>query len=82
MAGDFFTFIRDSFDCLYREGADSPKMLTIGLHARLLGRPGRIRALHDMLDYLLAHERVWICRRGDMARHWADQNPPGSQAAR
>ncbi len=72
---EFFTYIRDTFDCLYREGERSPKMMTIGLHARLLGRPGRIGALRRILDYMLSHERVWICRRGDIARHWAERHP-------
>ena len=50
-------------------------MMTVGLHARLLGRPGRIKVLHKMLDYLLDHESVWICRRGDLAKHWAEKYP-------
>ncbi|MEM7427822.1 MAG: polysaccharide deacetylase family protein [Pseudomonadota bacterium] len=72
---EFLTYIRDAFDCLYEEGATQPKMLTIGLHARLLGRPGRIGALHRMLDHMLAHDKVWICKRGDIARHWAETQP-------
>ena len=50
-------------------------MMTVGLHARLIGRPGRIGAVHKILDYMLGHERVWICRRGDLARHWAERSP-------
>lgn len=73
---EFYTYLRDTFDCLYREGAHRPRMMTIGLHARLIGRPGRIAALHRILDYMLAHDRVWICRRGDIARHWAECHPP------
>jgi len=72
---EFFTYIKDSFDCLYREGERRPKMMTIGLHARLCGRPGRIGALHRILDYMLSFDRVWICRRGDIARHWIQQHP-------
>ena len=72
---EFFTYVRDTFDWLYREGETRPKMMTIGLHARLLGRPGRISALHRILDYMLSHERVWICRREEIARHWAEQHP-------
>ncbi|MGB5708203.1 MAG: polysaccharide deacetylase family protein [Arenicellales bacterium] len=72
---DFFTYIKDSFDFLYREGDKSPKMMTIGLHARLLGRPGRIGALHRILDYMLEHERVWICSRNEIACHWAERHP-------
>src|SRR6202046_2515177 len=70
----FFDYLKDSFDILYREGdplgLDSPKMLSIGLHARLCGRPGRIAALERFLDYVGGHERVWICRRIDIAEHW------------
>jgi len=72
---EFATYIRDSFDVLYAEGADSPKMMTIGLHARLLGRPGRIGALHRILDYTAGHEGVWITRREDIARHWMKAHP-------
>ncbi|MEM1275378.1 MAG: polysaccharide deacetylase family protein [Pseudomonadota bacterium] len=72
-ADDFSTYIRDSFDTLYGEGGG---MLTIGLHARLIGRPGRIRALHEILDYIHGHDAVWIARRGDIAQHWAEVFPP------
>ena len=72
---EFFTYIKDSFDWLYSEGQKFPRMMTIGLHARLLGRPGRVGALHRILDYMLEHKRVWICRRDDIARHWADRHP-------
>ena len=72
---EFFTYLKDTFDQLYLEGAESPRMMTVGLHARLLGRPGRIGALHQFLDYIGDHDRVWICRRGDLARHWAEQCP-------
>jgi peptidoglycan/xylan/chitin deacetylase (PgdA/CDA1 family) len=75
----FFDYLKDSFDILYREGdprgLDSPKMLSIGLHARLCGRPGRTAALERFLDYVLAHGRVWICRRIDIARHWIATHP-------
>ena len=76
VAGDFFTYLKDSFDILYEEGESQPKMMTVGLHARLIGRPGRISALHQILDYMTGHDRVWICRRDDLARHWAAQFPP------
>ncbi|MEL6289323.1 MAG: polysaccharide deacetylase family protein [Pseudomonadota bacterium] len=72
---EFFTYLKDSFDVLYVEGATHPKMLTVGLHARLIGRPGRIGALHRILDYMTGHDGVWICRRDDLARHWAAQFP-------
>lgn len=82
VASDFSTYIKDTFDCLYREGATAPKMMTIGLHARLLGRPGRIRALTDILDYMTSHDRVWICRREDIARHWIKKHPPARKRTR
>jgi peptidoglycan/xylan/chitin deacetylase (PgdA/CDA1 family) len=76
-AGDqFFNYLRDSFDVLYAEGEDRPRMLSIGLHCRLVGRPGRFRALQRFLDHVEAHDRVWVCRRADIARHWHDRHPP------
>lgn len=71
----FFTYLRDSFDVLYAEGSEHPKMMSIGMHCRLLGRPGRFRALQRFLDYLETHDRVWICRRADLAQHWHEQHP-------
>lgn len=76
-ADHFYDYLRDSFDVLYAEGADAPRMLSIGMHCRLLGRPGRIRALQRFLDYLEQHDRVWVCRRIDIARHWAQYHPHG-----
>jgi peptidoglycan/xylan/chitin deacetylase (PgdA/CDA1 family) len=76
-SGDqFFAYLRDSFDLLYAEGATSPKMLSIGLHCRLAGRPGRAAALARFLDYLEKHDRVWVCRRVDIARHWHAHHQP------
>lgn len=72
---EFVTYITDAFDCLYAEGASTPKMLTIGLHARLLGRPARIAALHKIIDHMVQHDKVWICKRGDIAKHWAKHHP-------
>jgi allantoinase len=69
-ADHFFQYLKDSFDVLYEEGSESPKMLSIGMHCRLLGRPGRIRALQRFLDYIERHDRVWVCRRVDVAKHW------------
>ncbi len=70
-AGDqFFTYLKDSFDVLYAEGATSPKMLSIGLHCRLVGRPGRIAALARFIDYVAGHPHVWLARRIDIAWHW------------
>ena len=74
-ADDFFIYLRDSFDALYAEGAEAPKMMSVGMHARLLGRPGRIRALQRFLDHIERHDRVWVTRRIDIARHWKDAHP-------
>ncbi len=71
----FFAYLKDSFDLLYAEGEERPAMLSIGMHCRLLGRPGRFLALQRFLDYLEAHDRVWICRRIDIARHWQTHHP-------
>jgi allantoinase len=80
----FFDYLKDSFDTLYREGdsegLDQPKMLSIGLHARLCGRPGRIASLERFLDYVCGHERVWICRRIEIARHWLAAHPFDARA--
>ncbi|WP_422025851.1 allantoinase PuuE [Roseovarius sp.] len=77
-SGDqFFAYLRDSFDALYAEGeAGAPKMLSIGLHCRLIGRPGRVMALQRFLDHIAAHDGVWVARRIDIARHWAETHPP------
>jgi putative urate catabolism protein len=76
-SGDqFYQYLRDSFDVLYVEGGHSPKMMSVGLHCRLVGRPGRFRALQRFLDYVQSQEQVWICRRIDIARHWIDRHPP------
>lgn len=72
---DFFTYLRDSFDALYAEGAEAPKMMSIGMHCRLLGKPGRIVALQKFLDHIEKHDKVWVCRRIDIARHWKKVHP-------
>ena len=72
----FFQYLRDSFDVLYAEGDDTPKMMSVGLHCRLVGRPGRFRALQRFLDHVQRFDGVWICRRIDIARHWIDKHPP------
>jgi len=70
-SGDqFYAYLKDSFDVLYEEGKTSPKMMSVGLHCRLIGRPGRIQSLKKFLDYVLKHEDVWICKRIDIAKHW------------
>ena len=74
---DFFTYMRDAFDVLYREGVrGSPKLLSIGLHDRLIGRPGRIGGLIRLLEYMRRQEGVWFCRGIDIARHWRTHFPP------
>jgi putative urate catabolism protein len=79
-AEDFFVYLRDSFDVLYAEGAESPKMMSIGMHGRLLGRPGRILALQKFLDHIEKHDKVWVCKRVDIARHWKNQHPFKAQS--
>jgi putative urate catabolism protein len=74
-ADSFFTYLRDAFDVLYAEGAEAPRMMSIGMHCRLLGRPGRFVALQRFLDHVAAHDRVWVARRIDIARHWAQHHP-------
>ena len=70
-SGDqFYTYLKDSFDALYNEGSTHPKMMSVGLHCRLIGRPGRIQSLKKFLDYVLKHQEVWICKRIDIAKHW------------
>ena len=71
----FFAYLRDAFDVLYAEGAERPKMLSIGMHCRLLGRPGRLAGLQRFLDHVERHDRVWVCRRVDIARHWIERHP-------
>ncbi|MFO1114498.1 MAG: allantoinase PuuE [Beijerinckiaceae bacterium] len=76
-SGDqFFTYLKDTFDFLYAEGAERPKMMSIGLHCRLVGRPGRAAALARFLAYIKSHERVWVASRLDIARHWIRKHPP------
>lgn len=72
---DFFTYLRDAFDVHWAEGAAHPTMMSVGMHCRLLGRPGRMRALQRFLDHVQSHDRVWIARRIDIARHWRTVHP-------
>lgn len=76
-ADQFFAYLRDSFDVLYAEGETAPKMMSVGLHCRLVGRPGRAAGLIRFLDHIAAHERVWVARRIDIARHWIATHPSG-----
>ena len=76
MSGDdFFIYLRAAFDQLYREGEHEPIMMSVGVHARLIGRPGRADALARFLDYIQHHDKVWICRRVQVARHWIMKHP-------
>jgi putative urate catabolism protein len=79
---EFFAHLRDSFDVLYREGERAPKVMSVGLHCRLAGRPGRSGALERFLDHVQRHDKVWICRRIDIARHWIKHYPSGGPAKR
>jgi len=71
----FYTYLKDSFDALYEEGKNSPKMMSVGLHCRLIGRPGRIQSLKKFLEYVLKFDDVWICKRIDIAKHWIKNYP-------
>lgn len=74
----FFTYLRDTFDILYREGQEGrPRMMNLGLHGRLAGRPGRTAGLERFLDHVARHDRVWVATRADIARHWRAHFPPG-----
>lgn len=77
---DFYQYIKDAFDVLYEEGQTQPKMLSIGLHCRIIGRPGRLKALARFLDYIASHEDVWVCTRQQIAEHWLAHYPPHSPA--
>ena len=78
---EFFEYLRDSFDVLYAEGADCPKMMSIGMHCRILGRPGRLRGLQRFLDHVEQHDKVWVTRRIDIARHWKQVHPFNADTA-
>ena len=71
----FFAYLRDTFDTLYAEGEESPKMMSVGLHCRLAGRPGKMAGLERFLKHALGHQDVWFCRRIDIARHWRATHP-------
>jgi peptidoglycan/xylan/chitin deacetylase (PgdA/CDA1 family) len=80
LAGDFFTYLKDSFDWLWREGEREPRMMTVGLHLRIIGRPGRISALEDFLDYVRTRGQIWIARRDQIARHWLQNFGPSVES--
>ncbi len=71
----FFAYMRDCFDTLYKEGAETPRMMSVGLHCRVIGRAGRIKALERFIDHVQSHKDVWCCRRIDIARHWIKNHP-------
>jgi len=75
-SAQFLQYLKDSFDVLYAESADTPRMMSVGLHCRISGRPGRFAALEAFLRYVRSHDDVWLCRRVDIARHWHSQHPP------
>jgi putative urate catabolism protein len=66
----FYNYLKDSFDVLYEEGKTNPKMMSVGLHCRLIGRPGRIQSLKRFIDYVSKFDDIWICKRVDIAKHW------------
>ena len=72
---DFFSYLKGAFDVLYAEGATSPRMMSVGLHCRMAGRPGRAAALRNFLAYVRQHEDVWICKRAEVATHWRTHFP-------
>ncbi|WP_425261419.1 allantoinase PuuE [Rubrivivax sp. RP6-9] len=72
---EFFQYLKDAFDVHYAEGDTHPSMMSIGMHCRLLGRPGRMKALQKFLDHVQRHDRVWVTRRIDIARHWKATHP-------
>ena len=75
-SGDqFYTYLKDSFDALYEEGKTAPKIMSVGLHCRLIGRPGRFQSLKKFIDYVLKFDDVWICKRIDIAKHWIKNYP-------
>jgi putative urate catabolism protein len=79
-SGDqFYAYLKDTFDTLYAEGATAPKMMSVGTHCRVVGRPGRSAALARFLDYVQSHSDVWVTRRIDIARHWLAVHPPSEQ---
>ena len=72
----FFSYLKDAFEVLYQEGEETPRMMSIGLHCRLAGRPGRFAALQRFLDHIEQYDQVWVCRRVDIAKHWHEYHPP------
>jgi putative urate catabolism protein len=80
-AGQFFDYLKDGFDTLYAEGETAPKMMSVGLHCRIAGKPPRAAAVARFLDYVMGHDRVWVARRIDIARHWLAEHPYAAPVA-
>ena len=78
---EFFTFLRDAFDLLLREGATAPKMMSVGLHARVIGHPARAGGLERFLDHVARASGVWVCRRDAIAEHWRQHHPAAADPA-
>jgi len=72
----YFTYMKDAFDTLYEEGAERPRMLSVGMHCRVVAKPARFQALKRFVDYVQKHDKVWVARRIDIARHWREHHPP------
>jgi peptidoglycan/xylan/chitin deacetylase (PgdA/CDA1 family) len=79
---EFFTYLREAFDFFYKEGQKSPRMMTVAVHDRLTGRPGRASGFERFLDYVASRRRVWICRGVDIARHWHSRHPYSKRSER
>ncbi|MBI1216757.1 MAG: allantoinase PuuE [Alphaproteobacteria bacterium] len=77
----YYAYMRDAFDTLYAEGGETPKMMSVGLHCRIAGRPARTAALERFIRHVKEHEKVWICRRVDIARHWMQHHPHKGDAS-
>ncbi len=73
---EFFQYLKENFDCLYEEGKEKPKMMSVGLHCRIIGKPSRFMALKKFLDYIQSYEGVWVATREQIARHWIEHHPP------
>ncbi|MEQ9350293.1 MAG: polysaccharide deacetylase family protein, partial [Alphaproteobacteria bacterium] len=76
LADDFYTYLKDSFDWLYAEGEETPRLLSVFLHCRVIAHPGRIAGLARLIDYMMKHDKVWFCQRSQIADHWIANHPP------
>jgi hypothetical protein len=74
-AEDYFIYLKDAFDMLYKEGETAPKMMSVGIHMRIAGHPGRAAGLERFLEYVAGFDDIWICRRDDIAKHWIAEHP-------